>query len=125
MDLSWARKSSNSLAAIRCPSRRASAKAYGSVPGVPGAHRVVNVTAGMAIAVNAEGYREVLEVDIMVTSHDGAGWLVFLRCLVSRDLSGVQLIVSDAHEGIEGRSERHCRVASWCSGVERTSCSTC
>ena len=42
------------------------------------------------------GYREILGVDV-ITSEDGAGWLAFLRSLVSRGLSGVQLAISDAH----------------------------
>lgn len=63
--------------------------------------RVVNVTAVMAIGVNGAGYREVLGVDV-ITSEDGAGWLAFLRSLVSRGLSGVELAISDAHEGLKG-----------------------
>jgi putative transposase len=31
---------------------------------------------------------------------DGAGWLAFLRGLVARGLSGVQLVISDAHPGL-------------------------
>ena len=78
--------------------------------------RVVNVTAVMAIGVNHEGYREILGVDV-ITSEDGAGWLAFLRSLVSRGLGGVQLIVSDAHPGLKdaiaatfpGSSWQRCR----------------
>jgi transposase-like protein len=36
----------------------------------------------------------------LVTSEDGAGWLAFLRSLVARGLSGVRLVISDAHEGL-------------------------
>lgn len=62
--------------------------------------RVVNVTTVLAIGVNADGHREILGVDV-VTSEDGAGWLAFLRSLVSRGLSGVALVVSDAHSGLK------------------------
>lgn len=62
--------------------------------------RVVNVTAVMAIAVNADGHREILGIDV-VTCEDGAGWLAFLRDLVSRGLQGVELVVSDAHPGLK------------------------
>lgn len=62
--------------------------------------RVVNVTAVMAIAVNADGHREILGIDV-VTCEDGAGWLAFLRDLVSRRLRGVELVVSDAHPGLK------------------------
>ena len=60
---------------------------------------VVNVTLVQAIGVNADGNREILGVDV-VTSEDGAAWLGFLRGLVSRGLSGVQLAISDAHAGL-------------------------
>jgi Transposase, Mutator family len=33
-------------------------------------------------------------------AEDGAGWLAFLRGLVARGLSGVQLVISDAHPGL-------------------------
>ncbi|MBB2912599.1 transposase-like protein [Streptosporangium becharense] len=36
----------------------------------------------------------------MTSAEDGAGWLGFLRTLVARGLSGVQLVVSDAHRGL-------------------------
>ena len=39
-------------------------------------------------------------------SEDGAFWLQFLRGLVARGLRGVQLVISDAHEGLEGRDRR-------------------
>ena len=61
--------------------------------------RVVNVTLVQAIGVNHTGHREILGVDV-VTSEDGAAWLAFLRSLISRGLSGVQLLVSDAHSGL-------------------------
>ena len=61
--------------------------------------RVVNVHALIAVGVNAEGHREILGIDI-ASSEDGAGWLAFLRSLVARGLSGVELVVSDAHSGL-------------------------
>ena len=33
------------------------------------------------------------------TGEDGAFWLAFLRSLVARGLSGVQLVTSDPHQG--------------------------
>jgi putative transposase len=62
--------------------------------------RVQNVAVVLATGVNAEGKREVLGVDV-ITVEDGAGWTAFLRGLVARGLSGVQLVVSDAHEGLK------------------------
>ncbi len=40
------------------------------------AGRVVNVHALIAVGVNAEGYREILGIDV-TTAEDGAGWLTF------------------------------------------------
>ena len=52
-----------------------------------------------ATGVNAEGYREVLGLDV-TTEESGAGWLAFFRDLVARGLSGVALVTSDAHQGL-------------------------
>jgi putative transposase len=61
--------------------------------------RTVNVCVVHAVAVNRDGFRESLGVDV-VTAEDGAAWLAFLRSLVARGLSGVQLVTSDAHPGL-------------------------
>ena len=61
--------------------------------------RTVNVHALIATAVNADGKREILGIDV-ASSEDGAGWLAFLRGLVARGLSGVQLVTSDCHQGL-------------------------
>jgi putative transposase len=61
--------------------------------------RIVNVHALVAVAVNADGGREVLGLDV-ASGEDGAGWLAFLRSLTARGLSGVKLVVSDAHRGL-------------------------
>ncbi|WFG45004.1 IS256 family transposase [Pseudonocardia alni] len=61
--------------------------------------RVVNVHALVATGVNADGHREILGLDV-ASAEDGAGWLAFLRGLVARGLSGVQLVTSDAHPGL-------------------------
>jgi transposase-like protein len=61
--------------------------------------RTVNVHCLIATGVNAEGYREILGIDV-TSSEDGAGWLAFLRGLTARGLSGVQLVTSDDHAGL-------------------------
>jgi putative transposase len=61
------------------------------------AGRIVNVAGVVATGVNADGHREILGIDVL-TSEDGAGWTAFLRDLVARDLSGVELVISDAHQ---------------------------
>jgi transposase-like protein len=79
------------------------------------AGRVVNVACVIAIGVRHDGHREVLGVDVF-TTEDGAGWLAFLRGLVARGLKGVQLVTSDAHQGLKnaigtlrGASWQRCR----------------
>jgi len=62
--------------------------------------RVVSVATVIATGVNADGHREILGIDVF-TTEDGAGWMAFLRGLVARGLSGVALVVSDAHEGLK------------------------
>ena len=74
--------------------------------------RIVNVACVIATGVNANGSREVLGVDV-ITTEDGAGWLAFLRGLVARGLSGVQLVISDAHQGLTNAIEAVLAGASW------------
>ena len=65
-------------------------------------HRVVNMAVVIAAGLNAAtGQREVLGVDIG-PSEDGAFWLRFLRELVARGLTGVQLVINDSHQGLKG-----------------------
>lgn len=65
------------------------------------AGRVVSQAIVIAIGVTATGEREVMGLDVG-PSEDGAFWLQFLRGLVARGLSGVQLVISDAHTGLKG-----------------------
>jgi putative transposase len=80
--------------------------------------RVVSAAVVLATGVNATtGLREVLGLDVGA-SEEGAFWLGFLRSLVARGLAGVQLVISDAHEGLKqaiaavlhGASWQRCRV---------------
>ena len=75
-------------------------------------HRVVSMAIVIAIGVNADGQREVLGVDVG-PSEDGAFWHAFLRSLVARGLSGVNLVTSDAHEGLKGAIAAVLQGASW------------
>jgi putative transposase len=61
--------------------------------------RVVNTHALVATAVNADGHREILGLQV-TSAEDGAGWLAFFRDLTARGLTGVQLVTSDAHRGL-------------------------
>ena len=74
--------------------------------------RIVNVACVVATAVSADGTREILDLDIH-TTEDGAGWTAFLRGLVARGLSGVRLVISDAHPGLVDAIASTLPGASW------------
>jgi putative transposase len=74
--------------------------------------RVVNVAAVVATGVNADGQREILGFDLF-TTEDGAAWTAFLRSLVARGLGGVQLVISDAHQGLKNAIGAVLPGASW------------
>jgi len=74
--------------------------------------RVVNVSAVIATAVNAEGKREIVGFDV-VTTEDTDAWTAFLRSIVKRGLSGVELVISDAHGGIKAAIAAVLSGASW------------
>ncbi|WP_024287948.1 IS256 family transposase [Cellulomonas sp. KRMCY2] len=79
--------------------------------------RVVSQAVVIATGVRADGHREVLGFDVG-DSENGAFWTSFLRSLKARGLGGVQLVISDAHEGLKtaiasvllGSSWQRCRV---------------
>ena len=74
--------------------------------------RIVNVSVAVATGVNREGKREVLGIDVG-TSEDGAFWLAFLRSLTARGLGGVELVTSDAHQGLKDAIATVFAGASW------------
>jgi putative transposase len=71
----------------------------------------------IAIAVNEQGEREILGLEVG-HGETGALWTGFLRSLVSRGLAGVRLVTSDAHVGLReairstliGATWQRCRV---------------
>jgi transposase-like protein len=79
--------------------------------------RVVSQATVVAIGVTFDGERQVLGVDVGA-SEDRSFWTAFLRGLVKRGLTGVRLVISDAHEGLKqaistvltGASWQRCRV---------------
>ena len=75
--------------------------------------RVASVAVVIAVGVKAEtGEREVLGLDVG-PSENGAFWTSFLRSLVSRGLSGVRLVTSDAHGGLKSAVQTVLVGASW------------
>jgi transposase-like protein len=79
--------------------------------------RVISQATVVAVGVTTEGERQILGVDAG-PSEDRAFWTAFLRSLVKRGLTGVRLVISDAHEGLKqaigtvlsGASWQRCRV---------------
>lgn len=74
--------------------------------------RIANVAVVVATGVTDDGHREILGVDT-VSAEDEASWTAFLRSLVARDLSGVQLVISDAHQGLKNAIGKVLHGASW------------
>jgi transposase-like protein len=62
--------------------------------------RVVSAAVLVATGVNADGRREVLGVQT-ATTETGAAWNAFFADLTARGLTHVQLVTSDAHQGLK------------------------
>jgi putative transposase len=62
--------------------------------------RIVSVAVIIAVGVNTDGRREVLGMEVGPSEAEPI-WTEFLRKLTRRGLSGVKLVISDAHEGIK------------------------
>lgn len=62
--------------------------------------RVVKTSVLLATGVNAEGYRELLGMQV-ATAESVASWTGFFRDLKARGLNDVYLVTSDAHLGIQ------------------------
>jgi putative transposase len=78
--------------------------------------RIVSVAAIIAMAVNTDGRREIVGLKVGPSEAE-TFWSGFLKSLTRRGLKGVQLVVSDAHEGLKqaitrvlGASWQRCRV---------------
>jgi putative transposase len=59
-----------------------------------------------------DGFREILGVEVADTESE-ATYQELFRSLKARGLKGVELVVSDDHEGLKGAVERHFQGASW------------
>jgi len=54
----------------------------------------------VAVGVGLDGKRSVLGCSVAISEHE-THWREFLRSLVDRGLSGIELVTSDAHSGLE------------------------
>lgn len=74
--------------------------------------RVASTAVVTAIGCDAGGWRRVLGVDVVDTeSYDS--WLAFLRKIRDRGVSGVELVVSDAHAGLVAAAAEVFQGAVW------------
>jgi transposase-like protein len=74
--------------------------------------RVVGLAVMVAMAVNAEGKREVLGLTVAEGEMESA-WSSFLESLLQRGLSGVELVVSDAHAGLKAAVRKVLNGVTW------------
>jgi transposase-like protein len=74
--------------------------------------RVVSTAVLVATGVNADGRREVLGVQT-ATTETGPAWNTFLADLTARGLTGVQLVTSDAHQGLKDAIGANLPGATW------------
>lgn len=74
--------------------------------------RVVKCAVLLATGVNADGYREMLGMHV-ATTESNASWKGFFADLKARGLTGVFLITSDAHEGIQHAISEVLPAAGW------------
>ncbi len=68
--------------------------------------RIVSEGVLVVSAVRDDGYREILAVEVADTESE-ATYQELFRSLKARGLKGVQLIVSDDHEGLKAAIRRH------------------
>ena len=78
----------------------------------PARRQVISRAVIVAVGIAANGQREVLGIEVG-DSEDEAFWTAFLRRLRERGLSGVQLVISDAHAGLKKAIVRCCQGSSW------------
>lgn len=74
--------------------------------------RVVGEGVLIVAAVRDDGFREILAVEVADTESE-ATYQELFRSLKARGLRGVELVISDDHEGLKAAIERHFQGASW------------
>lgn len=75
-------------------------------------HHIVSRAVVVATGVAADGNREVMGLDVG-DSEDEVFWTQFLRSLKDRGLSGIELVISDAHSGLKAAIGRVFQGSSW------------
>jgi len=75
-------------------------------------HRIVSQAVVIAVGLRQSGEREILGFDVGAAETE-AFWTSFLRSLKRRGLNEVQLVVSDAHEGLKSAIDTVLTGSSW------------
>ncbi|MBO0766217.1 MAG: transposase [Hyphomicrobiaceae bacterium] len=83
------------------------------------AGRIVSVAVIIAVAVNTDGRREVLGLEVGPSAAEPF-WTSFLRSLTRRGLRGVKFVNSDAHEGLKKGPPRY-----WAPPGRAAACTSC
>jgi putative transposase len=74
--------------------------------------RVVSQGVLLVSGVRDDGFREILALEVADTESE-ATYQEMFRSLKARGLCGVELVVSDDHQGLKAAVERHFQGASW------------
>lgn len=75
-------------------------------------HKVISQGVLIIHGVNQYGYRRVLDFDV-ANSESEASWKDVFKRLIHRGLSGVELVISDCHEGLRNAAQACFQGASW------------
>ena len=75
-------------------------------------HRIVSKGVLTVVGINNEGYREVLAVECGITENETT-WSDVFKKLIDRGLKGVQLVISDDHQGLVNAVERYFQGCQW------------
>ncbi len=75
-------------------------------------HRVVSQGVLMVSAVQEDGFREILAVEVADTESEATYQELFRR-LKQRGLAGVRLVTSDDHAGLRAAIARHFQGVAW------------
>ena len=73
---------------------------------------VRSTTVMIAVGISEEGYREILGLKVGFRE-TGEGWRALFSDLKDRGLSGVEMLTSDAHDGLRGAAQQSFPGAIW------------
>ncbi len=75
--------------------------------------RVTSMAALVATGVATSGERRILGLELAPGNDEGSAWPAFIRRLCERGLSGVRLVISDAHAGLVAAVREQLLGAAW------------